>query len=509
MKQEDLRDSSAQYWYRKPGSIEHWFCGVFEGGGAKGVAYSGALLAMKEKKCWFSAVAGASAGAITAALVAAGLSPEEMENATEVGLGLVQTGVWAGLGRLKNEAGFFPSDKLSVWLDEIFRAQVARGTGITPDTKITFRQLFLATDIELNIVAADLSLRCHAIFSHIDTPNCAVADAVVASSSIPFAFPSRLLQVPEGTTHEHVCHHTIVDGGVWANFPMFIFEDSAFRKFYKREPVELGTEQILGFLLKRDQPAAPRGEDIRFVREVPASAFRAREWEEGNQKAVGEPAGLMSSVGAWLLYPFSLLGRVVEWNGGVERGRWPAPRSALARNLVQSVTGLLAGIHPPLFALLAWAVVAVGAWQVVSFLGIDQFNALRGADWTHPLSYVVRALMLVLVLIAVAVAVLVVFAGSLGVVANLVLLRASRRILYGLITTYVAGPGAAVWVRERRNIIALPVPPTVTTLSFKLQERDRRALIASARQVTLAKLTELLSGGCGSTEQGRGGTVLD
>jgi hypothetical protein len=117
--------------------------------------------------------------------------------------------------------------------------------------------------------------------------------------------------------------------------------------------------------------------------------------------------------------------------------------------------------------------------------------------------------MLVLVLIAVAVAVLVVFAGSLGVVANLVLLRASRRILYGLITTYVAGPGAAVWVRERRNIIALPVPPTVTTLSFKLQERDRRALIASARQVTLAKLTELLSGGCGSTEQGRGGTVLD
>jgi predicted acylesterase/phospholipase RssA len=65
-----------QYWYGRPGAIEHLFYGVFEGGGAKGVAYAGALLAMAERKCWFRAVAGASAGAITAALVASALPPE-------------------------------------------------------------------------------------------------------------------------------------------------------------------------------------------------------------------------------------------------------------------------------------------------------------------------------------------------------------------------------------------------------------------------------------------------
>ena len=88
-----------EYWYGKDGTIDHWFWGVFEGGGAKGVAYSGALLAMAEKKCWFRGVAGASAGAITAALVASGLSPEgdEMERETESALKHVQTGVWTGL----------------------------------------------------------------------------------------------------------------------------------------------------------------------------------------------------------------------------------------------------------------------------------------------------------------------------------------------------------------------------------------------------------------------------
>lgn len=49
--------------------------GVFEGGGAKGVLYVGALEAMAERNLWFSAVAGSSAGAITAALIASGMGP--------------------------------------------------------------------------------------------------------------------------------------------------------------------------------------------------------------------------------------------------------------------------------------------------------------------------------------------------------------------------------------------------------------------------------------------------
>ena len=102
----------AQYWHGRPGVIEHLFYGVFEGGGAKGVAYTGALLALAESKCWFRAMAGASAGAITAALVASGLPPEDMESMTDKALKFVQTGVWSGLSRLRSTTGYFQSDSL-------------------------------------------------------------------------------------------------------------------------------------------------------------------------------------------------------------------------------------------------------------------------------------------------------------------------------------------------------------------------------------------------------------
>jgi predicted acylesterase/phospholipase RssA len=139
MERQSPQDLPAHYWYGTPGVIEHWFYGVFAGGGAKGIAYSGALLAMKEQNCWFIGVAGASAGAITAALVASGLSPEEMENATDSALRQVQTGIWAGLRRLQKATGYFPSDGLRVWLDDLFGTQVSRKTGTMHN--VTFRQL--------------------------------------------------------------------------------------------------------------------------------------------------------------------------------------------------------------------------------------------------------------------------------------------------------------------------------------------------------------------------------
>lgn len=58
---------------------------VFQGGGAKGLAYVGILEAMEEKKMMDSVkrVAGASAGAIAAALLATGHSVKEMKNLLE------------------------------------------------------------------------------------------------------------------------------------------------------------------------------------------------------------------------------------------------------------------------------------------------------------------------------------------------------------------------------------------------------------------------------------------
>ena len=53
--------------------------GVFEGGGALGTAYVGALRLLEDSHIWFARVAGNSAGAITAALIAAGFTAREIE----------------------------------------------------------------------------------------------------------------------------------------------------------------------------------------------------------------------------------------------------------------------------------------------------------------------------------------------------------------------------------------------------------------------------------------------
>lgn len=53
--------------------------GVFEGGGALGTAYIGALRALHDNGVWFGRVAGTSAGAITASMIAAGFTAPEIQ----------------------------------------------------------------------------------------------------------------------------------------------------------------------------------------------------------------------------------------------------------------------------------------------------------------------------------------------------------------------------------------------------------------------------------------------
>src|SRR5262245_51668692 len=326
----------APVWYTDPAAIDRWVCGVFEGGGAKGVAFTGALLAMRELRCWFSAVAGASAGAITAALIAAGLTPEQIDEKTKGAFSLVRTGVWKGIARLRDETGYFPSDALTDWLEALLLERVGRVESPNPMRRVTFADLYEATGIELNVVAADLSLRRQIIFSHHETPSCSVADAVTASSAIPFAFRSRLLAIPvirakeEEKQKKTFVHHTIVDGGVWSNFPMFIFEDSCFRELYKRDPHVVGSEEVIGFLLDEGE-AAPitRGDDVVFGSQLVDTVVAAYEWTAPKAAAAATEPALGERIAAWLLWPFALLGRAVELNGRVERGRWPEPQSKL------------------------------------------------------------------------------------------------------------------------------------------------------------------------------------
>lgn len=164
-----MTQEMARRWWEGDRCSYRPLSGVFEGGGAKGVAYSGALRAVHEANCWFTAVAGASAGAITAAMVASGLGPKEIADLTPIALGkLSLRPVFRGLRQLKRTGGYVDARELREWLTQLMERQYQVLTG-TPwgssrwalmarldgtDT-VTFIGLHEASGIELNVVAAD------------------------------------------------------------------------------------------------------------------------------------------------------------------------------------------------------------------------------------------------------------------------------------------------------------------------------------------------------------------
>lgn len=217
--------------------------GVFMGGGAKGVAYAGALKALDEKGYAFGSVAGASAGAITASLIAAGLTHAQLSLAVPDGLKAAASSKFepsstaspeSKLSRLFKAArghatSIYPSDGLRCWLDHTLRTQIGKTAG----GPVTFADLYDATLMELYVVAMDLATAQPVVFCRRTTPNVEVAGAVASSSAIPAAFPGG-----RGVFHskeDGAVIHQFVDGGSWANYPAFVFADRSFRAWLRSE----------------------------------------------------------------------------------------------------------------------------------------------------------------------------------------------------------------------------------------------------------------------------------
>lgn len=119
--------------------------GVFKGGGAKGVAYAGALQACEEAGVRFRAVAGSSAGAIAAALVACGYSARELADLLPTAMRCLN-GLPAAALRFSRRC-LFANGRLEAWLDEA----IARRVG-TLDHRPTFADVRNATGVELYVV---------------------------------------------------------------------------------------------------------------------------------------------------------------------------------------------------------------------------------------------------------------------------------------------------------------------------------------------------------------------
>lgn len=188
---------------------------VFKGGGVLGIAYAGALQVLEQNNILQSIqrVAGTSAGAITAALVALRYSAAEIKsivNATnfksfEDGFNPL---------RVATKYGLYKGDAFLTWMQ-------ARLTDKQLAATATFADLQNAGMMDLHVFSTDLNTQMVKEFSFATTPNVVVAEAVRASMSIPLFFEAW--QFNNNNPDDHI----YVDGGMVLNFPIRTFDSGA------------------------------------------------------------------------------------------------------------------------------------------------------------------------------------------------------------------------------------------------------------------------------------------
>jgi NTE family protein len=241
---------------------------VFEGGGAKGSAFVGALAALAEQGHTIRRLIGTSAGAITAATVAAGYSTDElralvtekvdgkprfatfMDPPTPASFSdqqkdqsetiqalrkiplpmmadlkilnlLLETPVYPQLFSFVECGGLFAGDAFIAWITEKLQA---KGIGAT-DTMKTF---FAKKQVDLSVVTSDTTDGEMLVINHRTAPDVPLARAVRMSMSIPFVWREVVWQEDWGLYKGRPkAGNVMVDGGVLSNFPIRLIAESA------------------------------------------------------------------------------------------------------------------------------------------------------------------------------------------------------------------------------------------------------------------------------------------
>lgn len=134
--------------------------------------------------------------------------------------------------RLKTDKGIYGTRRFRKWLAGHLEA---RTSVADKDGRVTFGSLKEKRNIELHIVAADVGHSRERLFNEQSSPEMEIADAVLASMSLPLFFQPV-----------HYFHTYVVDGGIVSNFPAWPFESSN-RKSQQNLP-------IVGFRLVSEQP---------------------------------------------------------------------------------------------------------------------------------------------------------------------------------------------------------------------------------------------------------------
>lgn len=236
---------------------------VFEGGGVKGIAYAGALRELEAQNIMpdIKRVAGTSAGAITAVLVALGATSKEVEQIVGgTDFNSFMDAPWGVIGdanRLVSDYGVYAGDAFSNWM----RKQIYAFSG---NANLTFKQMAEMKPSrpkfrDLYLVGTNLSLQLPLVLSVEHTPDCALWYAVRISMSIPLFFIAV-----RDTEDKQIW----VDGGVSWNYPLDVFDDTKFKPaknaaekpdYTRYDENHIYNKETLGFRLDtRDQIQAEK-----------------------------------------------------------------------------------------------------------------------------------------------------------------------------------------------------------------------------------------------------------
>lgn len=195
--------------------------GVFQGGGIKGIAFVGAVYGLEERGAKWERLAGTSAGAIIASLLAVGYTGRELKSIM-MDLNYKKLLDKSGVSRLPIagstlsillKKGIYDGDYIEDWLESLLEKK----------GKNKFKHISKNGESRLKIIASDITNKKMLILPEdikeygIDPMEFSIAKAVRMSIGIPFYFKPIIINNKDRNAY-------IVDGGLLSNFPIWIFD---------------------------------------------------------------------------------------------------------------------------------------------------------------------------------------------------------------------------------------------------------------------------------------------
>jgi NTE family protein len=259
---------------------------VFEGGGVKGIGLAGAFAALTKRGFEPKCVAGTSAGAITAAAVAAGYTSAEVDDILKnLPFAKFKDPDWMDrlgapgkLASVIREKGIYQGRFFGEWMETLLAKK-----GKTRFGHLSFEKDDPpGKDYTLKVIASDITHRRMLVLPDdadhlgVDPDELEIAYAVRMSMSIPIFF-EPVVHKNAKTGEEHL----IVDGGMLSNFPVWLFDAKG------REPrwptfglmlVEPDPKVPVGHRLRHEEDhGAPRGSLIDYMKSIASTMMAARD----------------------------------------------------------------------------------------------------------------------------------------------------------------------------------------------------------------------------------------